>query len=551
MSDYQTWKQNTLGNHYDVDNSGDFDCVDVPKLRAVDLYGDWVSTIGYGNAKDLYNGASDTYFEKIANDPSNPDQLPIQGDIIVFSETPYAGYSNQYNNPYGHTGVVDSADSNGYTIISQSSGTGNPAQLHTSGWHFRHCIGWLRPKDLTPPPAPAPDPYTLTDIPEMKVIINRQTNRWNMGYSDLQQMKDNPVESLVTGAGPYTVSVLCHQNGSGYDYYLENRNNLGGFNVYDCAPYVEPIVLPADIPVPPRNWATAPIGAPSTALYPVLKLIDGYDNSNRAANHIEPATAPVGAGDYYIYSRRFADNDSTKLVAINVTQTLGQPGYWINPDDNVLDSTPEPVSEPVPPVEPPPLTDWTYHPNPVEVPIPTITPELTPKGNVINPNWRSSYRPFKTPGGQNYTIDYEAMQDFTMHDLETAHKDVPVKSGQRIVMAGHFVGPDDVLYGMPLESRYDAVGNLRYWFYGCPLDKSIVMKESELYDITPLTKLEKFAQAQIHDIEARQHKADLEARNVIARNNLRISDNVIQTVVQVETFGRKFMDFFTGRRKKQ
>ena len=550
MADYQAWRQQTVdpGVGIDIDNSGDFDCVDVSKSWAVFNYGNWIDTIGYGNAKDLYNGASDHYFEKIPNNPDDPNQLPLQGDILMFSETPYPGYTNQYNNPYGHTGVLDSCDATGYTLISQSSGTGQPPQPHYATWHFRHCIGWLRPRDLTPAP-PAPDPYTLTDIPAMRVIINKQTSRWNMGYSDLDQMKANPVEALGQAAGPYSVSVLCHQNGSGYDYYLENRNNLGGFNVFDCAPYVEPIVLPADIPAPPKVWPSAPIGSPSTAPYDVVKLIDGYESSNKAANRIAPAIAPVGAGQYYVFNKRFADGDPNKVVAINVTQVLGQPGYWINPGDNVSDATPEPV--PAPPVEVPPLTDWSYHPNPVEVPVPTTTPELTPKGTVLNPNWRSSYRPFKTAGGMNYTIDYEAMQDFIMHDQETAHKDVPVTSGQRIVMAGQFVGPDDVLYGMPLESRYDAVGNLRYWFYGCPLDKSIVMKESELYDITPLTKLEKFAQAQIHDIEARQHKADLEARNVIARNNLRISDNVIQTVVQVETFGRKFMDFFTGHRKKQ
>lgn len=158
MADFQQWKNNTLGQGWDIDGSGDWDCVDMAKSWAVFLYGDWVNTIGYGNAKDLFYGASDYYFDKIVNDVNDPNQLPQQGDIMMFDATPHAGYTNTYNNPYGHTGVLDSADGNGYTIIAQASGTGQVAHLDTKPWKYRPCIGWLRPKDLTPAPAPEPTP---------------------------------------------------------------------------------------------------------------------------------------------------------------------------------------------------------------------------------------------------------------------------------------------------------------------------------------------------------------------------------------------------------
>ena len=549
MSDYQTWKQNTLGNHYDVDNSGDYDCVDIPKLRAVDLYGDWVRTIGYGNAKDLYNGASDTYFEKIANDPANPDQLPIQGDIIVFSETPYPGYTNQYSNPYGHTGVVDSCDSNGYTIISQSSGTGNPAQLHTSGWHFRHCIGWLRPKDLTPPPAPAPDPYTLTDIAPKQITINRPTHRWNMGYSDLQQMKDNPVESLATGAGPYTVTVACHQNGSNYDYLLENRNNLGGFNIYDCADYVVPYTEPVELPPAPKVWPSAPITAGSTVQYEVVKLLDGYETSTKAINRIQPPFKPVGAGRYYVFNMRSLDTDPNTAAAINVSEVLGQPGVWINVADNLPEVIPEPVVVVAPPVLPPPISDWSYKPlTPVEMPVPTPTPELTSKGTVVLPNWRSTYKPFTDQAGSPQPVWYIAQRDFVISDLSTTRPSAPVKEEQRILIAGQFVGPDDLIYGRPQEALYDKAGNVRFWWYGCPMDRDHVLTEKEsnrLYD-TSITKVEKQALKVIHDIEAIDHK---QARQ-IRQNSLKLEDQIYHNFAKGTNLVTKFMDIINNRSKR-
>ena len=541
MSDYQTWKQNTLGNHYDIDNSGDYDCVDVPKVRAVDLYGDWVNTIGYGNAKDLFNGASDHYFEKIPNDPNNPNQLPTQGDILVFSPTPYPGYTNTYNNPYGHTGVLDSCDTTGYTLISQSSGTGWPAQLKYNTWRYRHCIGWLRPKDLTPPP-PAPEPFTLTDIPEKHVTINRPTHRWNMGYSDLQQMKDNPVESLGIGAGPYTVSVLCHQNGTGYDYYLENRNNLGGFNIYDCSDYVAPYSEPVPEPPAPKVWPSAPANAGSTTPYEVVKLIDGYETSNKAINHIQPPWKPVGAGQYYIFNTRSLDSQPNVPAAINVTQIIGQPGIWINVEDNVPDLPPEPEVIPEPPKPDFGLGGWT--PPVAPPPLPTPTPEVFVKKVVINPNWRSSYQTFKDATGHDEERLYIALKDFDMVDQESTNRTAPVKKFDHIWMCGTFIGPDDELYGMPSASRKDKAGNNRYWYYGCPMDRDHVQTEQEVYN-TNTTPREREVIKVIQDVRILTNKE----KN--RQHQLQMKDFLTITPKEIETFVGKAIDFFSGKAKRK
>ena len=162
---YDTWKASVVGKRIDIDNSGDFDCVDIPKSWAVYLFGNWTTTLGYGNAKDIYANANPKYWQKIPNDKTNASQLPQQGDVMVFGPTPASGYTNQTQNPYGHTGVVDSATSSGYTIIQQASGTNAAASARYWAWKYRPCIGWLRPiAQVTAPPAQGEDMAMTADF---------------------------------------------------------------------------------------------------------------------------------------------------------------------------------------------------------------------------------------------------------------------------------------------------------------------------------------------------------------------------------------------------
>ena len=150
---YQDFKNQMLARTVglDIDGSGDFDCVDIAKAYALNLYGNFTTIIGYGNAVDLWGKISETYFTKIANNPADPNQLPLQGDIMVFGATPKVGYTNQYNNPYGHIGVCDAVNGSGYTLLQQASGTGNKPWLQYQPWNFRPCLGWYRPKAVSNP----------------------------------------------------------------------------------------------------------------------------------------------------------------------------------------------------------------------------------------------------------------------------------------------------------------------------------------------------------------------------------------------------------------
>ena len=131
---------------------------------------DWTTIVApVVGAKDLFDAANSQYFNKIANDPNDPNQVPNQGDVMIFDYTPYPGYANQFDNPYGHVGLCDAADSNGYDLLQQNAPNyGQSVNVTHYGWRFRRCIGWLSPiqqQAPAPDPAPvaAPDPAPTPD----------------------------------------------------------------------------------------------------------------------------------------------------------------------------------------------------------------------------------------------------------------------------------------------------------------------------------------------------------------------------------------------------
>lgn len=125
------------------------------------------NTITTGDAVGLYNASNPAYFQKILNDHNNPNQVPLQGDIMVFGATPQTGYSNTFNNPYGHTGIYESGNSTGYNLLQQNAPAMNQGTNVTFyPWHYRPCIGWLRPLvALAQVVQPAPPPVVVPVAP--------------------------------------------------------------------------------------------------------------------------------------------------------------------------------------------------------------------------------------------------------------------------------------------------------------------------------------------------------------------------------------------------
>lgn len=89
----------------------------------------------------------------------------------------------------------------------------------------------------------------------------------------------------------------------------------------------EPAYTP---PAPAASLPAAPMQAPSTEVYDIVKPIAGYMSGTAAGNHTDPVATLDPNAEWHIF-RTYPGRDDLK----NVTQVLGQPGYWINEADNV------------------------------------------------------------------------------------------------------------------------------------------------------------------------------------------------------------------------
>lgn len=220
MSVYQSWKAAVINRRI-----GNGECVALivnnsnAYVEALFPGVNWTQIIApVVGAKDMA-GKGSQYLQWIVNDHNNPNQVPIQGDIMVFGATPAAGYTNGYSNPYGHTGVCERADANGYDLLSQNTPTtGAPATIRNYPWRFRPCLGWYRP--LTPGTTPAPNPNPTPTPPPSgrKIFLPPTTGPWH----------------LYNPGGPYNpaqakaVLVPSQFGGLTYDILVDRGNGIYG-----------------------------------------------------------------------------------------------------------------------------------------------------------------------------------------------------------------------------------------------------------------------------------------------------------------------------------
>lgn len=182
---YPDFKANVLGPP--AKKIGDGECVSLvvntPQAYVENLYPgvSWPSIIPpVSSAKDMA-GKSNDYLTWVANDHNNPNQVPQQGDIMVFGATPATGYTNPYNNPDGHTGVCDSASANGYALLQQNAPAfGQAANVTNYPWRFRPCLGWYHPGKQIPVPPPAPVPPAGNGNTGKDLFLLPTTGPWHL-----------------------------------------------------------------------------------------------------------------------------------------------------------------------------------------------------------------------------------------------------------------------------------------------------------------------------------------------------------------------------------
>lgn len=229
MADFTTWKNSVLGIGLDIDHAFGDQCVDVVLSWSQACFPSisWGTffTVG-GNAKDLYSGANLTYFDQIANDHHNPDQLPQQGDIAVFAPSPQQGYTSTFANPDGHCGVVDSADTGGLWLVQQDGS--NPQGVTFEKyrpWLYTECIGWLRPKTGQ---APAPTPVGTCG---KNLFLPSSVDRWRV--YDLSVMPRVGNEKAFLRPSLFPPGLTYQILGNPYpNVYTIQTQNFGVVNIY-------------------------------------------------------------------------------------------------------------------------------------------------------------------------------------------------------------------------------------------------------------------------------------------------------------------------------
>lgn len=174
----EAWIAAAAGRAVDIDGVGGFQCVDVPKDYGQAIFGvGWHDLWpGAGNACDMINTYSPTYFDRILNDPGNASQIPQRGDIII--------YAGNAANVYGHIGVVLAADSGGALLMDQDGNLQRPMATERLGYDNQYtgpCSGWLRPKvtadaavtaqSISVTPIPSPEEDIVASIDDLKNVL--------------------------------------------------------------------------------------------------------------------------------------------------------------------------------------------------------------------------------------------------------------------------------------------------------------------------------------------------------------------------------------------
>jgi hypothetical protein len=187
----------------------------------------------------------------IQNNPSDPNQLPNRGDIVVWNgNLPYSGGS-------GHIAFYDHNLAN-HQMMTYGQNSGGPtAHFQPHSWDY--VSGWYTPRYIAPPapaPAAAPaaivHPYTIsTEGFPKQVVFNKQAHKWGMNYDNFTAIANNPIAGGEHNPGDrITVYAICRHN-IGYSYYLPDEHDPSGYNTLDCDDYVAPPVTPAPAPAPP------------------------------------------------------------------------------------------------------------------------------------------------------------------------------------------------------------------------------------------------------------------------------------------------------------
>lgn len=215
LQEATNWCNGQIGHALDYDGQYGCQCTDFVNYYIRFVTGKDAYAQGYAvpAAAQYFDVAAPTGWTKVANNPSDKNQVPPQGAFIVYSGAmPGTGGA-------GHVEVVDSADANGITVWNQNWGGKQYVQHLTHTWN-NYVRGWLIPNFETPAP-PSGFPKTVSIIvPTLNVRTGPGTNypgqQANTPDGQLHQGNAATVTGQVTG-GSYFI------NGVESDQWYTNK----------------------------------------------------------------------------------------------------------------------------------------------------------------------------------------------------------------------------------------------------------------------------------------------------------------------------------------
>lgn len=119
------------------------------------------------------------YYDRIANNPNDPNQVPQRGDIIVWD------YSSPGSGGAGHIAIVLSADTNGFTSLDQNWVPQITKQINHN---YNYIQGWLRPK--------GEDMVDGKTAQQWKDFWQQDIDTHNAKIADLQKQLDDATNAL-------------------------------------------------------------------------------------------------------------------------------------------------------------------------------------------------------------------------------------------------------------------------------------------------------------------------------------------------------------------
>lgn len=386
-------------------------------------------------------------YDWVQNNPTDPNQLPPQGAIIIWPM------------PNEHIAFYDHNLGN-HQFMSFGQNSGGP-QAHFQPHSWEHVVGWWVPKQAAPPPAP----YHIEGIAPVQIHVQPNRYKWNLAQPDFNAVVANPITSSGSGLDFTAVAKLTRdgEGFAGYSYYLEDANTPHGWNALDCTvvqqqPMPKPYVAPTGAVNVPTN----------TDPYHLVIDVPGYSSATDAANHVNKKVT-VPNGQYMKFTEKYG--------MINVTQVQGKPGSWINPADNVIP----------PPPPPPPKPESTKYLGPREPTPPEVVPvEVKPLLPEADTSWKATFTSYY-PNSRK-PIRYVFLRDYHVTDLADSGSPMDCKQYSEISLYGTFL-KDGVEYGRP-KRRDDQYFK---FFYGVPMTKAdgsdagVVEPEQKVYDPSTTT----------------------------------------------------------------